>query len=232
MKLIAHRSGPVSFPEQTIQSAREALSLGADMVEIDVRQTSDGVIAISHDLNVSRVFGTDDEVCRMTGEKFLALRHAKDASFGSHLLEDYLRCGVKPLLIHIKERQLIGDMLFLLKKYRYTDQVVLGVQHVESVHQIRAFDPSIRILSFGGSPDDVPAYIEAGVDYIRLWEGWLTPERVQQVKNSPSGLWVMSGCTDGCPVGEPTAENLRKIAVFEPDGILVNDVRFAKEVLK
>ena len=219
MKLIAHRSGPVSFPEQTIQSAREALALGADMVEIDVRQTSDGVIAISHDLNVSRVFGTDDEVCRMTGEKFLALRHAKDASFGSHLLEDYLRCGVKPLLIHIKERQLIGDMLFLLKKYRYTDQVVLGVQHVESVHQI------------GGSPDDVPAYIEAGVDYIRLWEGWLTPERVQQVKNSPSGLWVMSGCTDGRPVGEPTAENLRKIASYEPDGILVNDVRFAQEVL-
>ena len=37
MKLIAHRSGPVDYPEQTILSARQALELGADMVEIDVR---------------------------------------------------------------------------------------------------------------------------------------------------------------------------------------------------
>lgn len=31
MKIIAHRSGLVTCPEQTIASAREALRLGADM---------------------------------------------------------------------------------------------------------------------------------------------------------------------------------------------------------
>jgi len=231
MKLIAHRSGPMTHPEQTIQSAHEAKALGADLIEIDVRFTADRQLAICHDPNTNRVFGKDSLVCNLTAGQFLALRHAGDAAYGAHLLEDYLRCGIAPLLLHVKEKEVIGDMLEMLRRYDYTHKAVIGVADVESARQIRAFDPSIQILSFAPRPEDTEAFIAEKIDYIRLWEGWLTPERVQQVKASASRLWVMSGCTDGCPVGEPTAENLRKIAAYEPDAILVNDVRFAQQAL-
>ena len=232
MKLIAHRSGPCSFPEQTIASAREALALGADLVEIDVRYTADRQIAITHDQNVSRVFGEDVHVCDLTAVQFRALRHASDASFGSHLLEDYLRCGVAPLLIHIKETELIEDMMHLLARYDYLDRVVLGVQRVDSVQLIRSMNPHVCILSFGPSPEAVADFIAAGVDYVRLWESWLTPDRVRRVKDSPAKLWVMSGAAEeGYPVGEPSPEGLRRIAACEPDGILINNLRYAKQVL-
>ena len=48
MLKIAHRSGPVSYPEQTVASAIEALSFGADIIEIDLRLTSDGELAVTH----------------------------------------------------------------------------------------------------------------------------------------------------------------------------------------
>ena len=35
--IIAHRCGPGRFPEQSLASARHALALGADLVEMDVR---------------------------------------------------------------------------------------------------------------------------------------------------------------------------------------------------
>ena len=37
--LIAHRGGPEVYPEQTVQSCRDALSAGADMAEMDIRSS-------------------------------------------------------------------------------------------------------------------------------------------------------------------------------------------------
>ena len=72
MKWIAHRSGPTVYPEQTIASARHALENGADIVEIDVRFTADKRIAVSHDKNLSRVFGEDLECHANTRLRFLS----------------------------------------------------------------------------------------------------------------------------------------------------------------
>lgn len=228
MKIIAHRSGPTIYPEQTIHSAREALRLGADMVEIDVRMTSDQRIAISHDQNLSRVFGADLNVNLIPCEQFLAQRHQADRSYPAHLLEDYLRCGIFPLLIHVKETAVIAPMLDLIDRHGCAEKVTLGVADVESVQQIRAHDARIGILSFAKHVEDTESFIAAGVDYVRLWEGWLNEERVQLVKNSPAQLWVMSGHTEGTPVGEPSDEGLKKILTFQPDGILINDIRRLK----
>ena len=230
MKWIAHRSGPANFPEQTILSARDALSAGADAVEIDVRFTKDARLAVSHDQNLNRIFGTDRNIGDMTAAEFLSLRHTSDPGCPAHLFEDYLKCGIVPLLIHIKENRVIAPLLETVAAYGASQHVILGVSDLDSVTQIHSFDPQIKILSFAPSPDDTAGFIAAGVDYIRLWEGWLTPERVQLVRDSRCGLWIMSGGTDGREVGEPTAEQLKAILAYRPDGILINNIPFAHRV--
>ena len=75
MKIIAHRSGPTVFPEQTIRSALFAKENGADLVEIDVRFTKDKKLAVSHDENAARVFGVDKNIGEMSSDEFAALRH-------------------------------------------------------------------------------------------------------------------------------------------------------------
>lgn len=53
--LIAHRGGAGLAPENTTTAFREALELwGADMVELDVRTTRDGVLVVLHDEMVDR----------------------------------------------------------------------------------------------------------------------------------------------------------------------------------
>ena len=231
MVIIAHRSGPVNYPEQTVQSAREALSLGADVIEIDVRLTFDGVLAVCHDPNAKRVFGVDKEIAQMTSAEFRTLRHVKDPAFCSHLFEDILKTGVAPLLIHIKSvagtapEAIISELVRLVEKYDYTDRVIFGIPSTKYISVIREMNDKIRILSFGDR-DKTDDFISAGIDYIRHWEEWLEPEVVEKVKSSNSKLWVMSGIKGA--VGYPTEEGLRKILSFEPDGILINDVRILK----
>lgn len=47
--MIAHRGASITRPENTIAAFREARRLGADMVELDVRRTADGTLAVHHD---------------------------------------------------------------------------------------------------------------------------------------------------------------------------------------
>jgi glycerophosphoryl diester phosphodiesterase len=53
--VIAHRGASVAERENTIAAFRAARRLGADMVELDVRRTADGALAVHHD---ARIDGT------------------------------------------------------------------------------------------------------------------------------------------------------------------------------
>lgn len=50
----AHRGFSAHYPENTMASFRAAADAGADMIELDVRFTKDGVAVISHDARVNR----------------------------------------------------------------------------------------------------------------------------------------------------------------------------------
>lgn len=233
MKIIAHRCGPTVYPEQTMTSARFALYCGADMVEVDVRYTSDKHIACSHDGNAKRVFGVDKLVKDMTGEEFLSLRQVKDKGFGSHLFEHYLQCGVKPLLIHVKEEEVLPDLLDMLARYDYLDDVVLGLMKTDAVRLVKEYDKNIKVLAFMPKVEDIPAYAEAGVDYIRLWEDWMSDDTVSAVRKYPVGLWIMIGKNAlDSDVGVTTPDGLQKVLDYGVDGILINDIGLLQEALE
>ena len=51
---IAHRGASSEAPENTLAAVRRAVQLGADMVEVDVQRTSDGVLVLMHDATLTR----------------------------------------------------------------------------------------------------------------------------------------------------------------------------------
>lgn len=52
--IIAHRGASAYYPENTLVSFEGAITLGADMVELDVQLTSDGKAVVFHDEKISR----------------------------------------------------------------------------------------------------------------------------------------------------------------------------------
>jgi glycerophosphoryl diester phosphodiesterase len=57
--LVAHRGANLQAPENSMPAFRRALELGADVLETDVRATSDGAIVASHDPSGARTAGVD-----------------------------------------------------------------------------------------------------------------------------------------------------------------------------
>ncbi|MBX7255408.1 MAG: glycerophosphodiester phosphodiesterase family protein [Candidatus Hydrogenedentes bacterium] len=63
---VGHR-GTVTFaPENTIPAFNKAIELGADLLEMDVRETKDGHLVIMHDGTVKRTTGEKGAISQMT----------------------------------------------------------------------------------------------------------------------------------------------------------------------
>ena len=81
--LCAHRGLMATHPENTLPAFREALRLGAHMIEFDLRLTKDGVIALMHDAKVDRTTDGEGRFADMTLAELRALDAGmrKDARF-------------------------------------------------------------------------------------------------------------------------------------------------------
>jgi glycerophosphoryl diester phosphodiesterase len=81
--LCAHRGGMATHPENTLPAFREALRLGAHMIEFDLRLTRDGALALMHDARVDRTTDGTGRFSDMTLDELRRLDAGvrKDARF-------------------------------------------------------------------------------------------------------------------------------------------------------
>ena len=69
---IAHRGDPVGQRENTLEAFRAAVAAGADMIELDVRRTADGVPVVVHDATLDRIWGVARAVGALTADEVRA----------------------------------------------------------------------------------------------------------------------------------------------------------------
>jgi glycerophosphoryl diester phosphodiesterase len=74
---MAHRGGAALAPENTMLAFQNALALGADVLELDVRASRDGELVVIHDETVDRTTDGSGKVAEMT----LAQLQALDAGY-------------------------------------------------------------------------------------------------------------------------------------------------------
>lgn len=66
MLVCAHRAYHKNYPENSISAIQDAIYKGVDMVEIDVRKTSDGEIVLMHDATIDRTTNGSGKVSDYT----------------------------------------------------------------------------------------------------------------------------------------------------------------------
>lgn len=71
--VVAHRGFHRDVPENSLASVTATAEIGADLVEIDVRQTSDGVLVVMHDGTVDRTTDGSGDVEALTFAEIEAL---------------------------------------------------------------------------------------------------------------------------------------------------------------
>ncbi|AKG37977.1 hypothetical protein VK70_24950 [Paenibacillus durus ATCC 35681] len=72
--VIAHRGDWLNAPENTVPAIINAIDLGVDMIEIDVRRTRDGKLILMHDETVDRMTSGSGAVAELSYDELLSLQ--------------------------------------------------------------------------------------------------------------------------------------------------------------
>ena len=67
--IIGHRGASAVAPENTMAAFREAIAVGADGIEFDVRLARDGVPVVIHDSTLRRTGGLNKRVADLSAEE-------------------------------------------------------------------------------------------------------------------------------------------------------------------
>ncbi len=81
--VIAHRGAAAAAPENTLAAFRRAIDDGADLVELDVQESADGVVVVVHDSDLMKIGGSPLKVWEATAEQL------RDVDIGSHFSPEF-----------------------------------------------------------------------------------------------------------------------------------------------
>jgi len=139
---LAHRGDWSSAPENTVAAFRAAERAGANMVELDVRRTSDGRVAVVHDATLERVWGSPLEVAGATLEELLAVRRG---DHGVATLEDALACVSLPVMVDYSRADVVEPALEAIQSAGALDRVLFSGENLAGHRRIRVLAPDARI---------------------------------------------------------------------------------------
>jgi glycerophosphoryl diester phosphodiesterase len=120
--VIAHRGHSTGAPEQTLAAFAQAIELGADMIEADVRRTRDGRLVMCHDADVGR---TTDGTGHISGFTFDELRRLDAGSW----FDPMYRAERVPSLDELYELALESGAALCLEAKGETNDEQLAVAH-------------------------------------------------------------------------------------------------------
>ncbi len=137
---IAHRGGAAYAPENTLEACRHGIRLGADYLETDVRQTSDGRLVLMHDSSLRRTTGRSGRVENTPYDPTLP-------SF-----DDFLRLAKEHntrVFPEIKGRDIEGAVVQALAEHDMTERAVIpsfSAVALERVHRLAPEIPLCQLL--------------------------------------------------------------------------------------
>lgn len=186
MKLMGHRGARDQGPENTLKAFAAAIETGLKVVELDVHQSSDGVLMVHHDETLERTTNGKGLL-----RSFSSLELQKlDAGEGERIptlleaLDLLLSRGVE-VQVELKAPGLASHLSKALNEFSQSlDFVtVISFQH-QWLKDVKEMNPKLRTagLLFGAPVAIKELYQHARLSGLSFSVNWIDADLVQQVK--------------------------------------------------
>ena len=183
--LIAHRGGVVTdgVPECSLAAIRAASKAGYDLVELDIRESSDHEPIVFHDRNLTEACGVDGSVAELTGAELAEITYLKNGETISHLKDALSLCAQERMgvMLDIKGGQstaFFNQIVDLLERFGLTSATLC-------INGARAVRENLggRIMLTAGANTADAADGGPGSFWFGLASN-LTAERTQELKSA------------------------------------------------
>ena len=165
----AHRGANITHPENTLSAFKEAIRLGAHMIEFDVRMSKDGELVIIHDATVDRTTNGMGAVAELNFSELRQLDAGswKDLKYKGEKIPTFSEViNIMPknlwLNIHIKGGvEAAKKVAKIIIAENRKHQAVIACK-TEAVHAVQQIDNSILICNMERL-NDSEAYVDSTI---------------------------------------------------------------------
>ena len=233
IEVTAHRGASLNYPENTMSSFVGAKELGADWIELDVAQTKDNQIIVTHDTNLKRITGVNKKVWETNYDEIKDLDagsfFSKDYSFERiPLLEDvinYAKNNALKLNIELKptgyENNFEQNVIDIIVRNDFIDDCYLASQNYNVMENAKKYNNKIKtlyVMSFAYG--DILNFVDA--DSFSIEATSINKKLVNEIHSSGKAIfaWTIN-----------TEESIQNMINLNVDNIITDDITLAREVI-
>ena len=240
---IAHRGGLRFAPEHTLVAFQNALDVGADVLELDLHATQDGVVVVLHDDTVEGTTEGEGLVKRMTLEELKELDAGYDYRVGGEypyrgqgltiptLAEVLEAFPEECYTVEIKQTEpwIVDEVLAVFDEYGAAENAIFASFDDRVADAIRDDRPELMTgmgaaamaLFFSATDSQAEGYETPSQAAQAPWE-YLDAPLVERAHNADLLVhpWTVNG-----------EQNMRDLIEMGVDGIITDDPELLNEVL-
>lgn len=194
--VVAHRGAHNQYPENSFPAIREAIRLGVDFIEIDIRHTKDGHLVLMHDKTIDRTTNGTGLVADFTYDELKSFRLKNPDETVSDELIPLFRTvldefkGKTTFVLDVKTDRFSQVMDVVENQHAFSSSLIL-VYDLDRAVQLHAHNDQFRILMWGENEDFLPtlfAKLQPEAVHITDKMNSVSANRFIQAKGSRSYL--------------------------------------------
>lgn len=200
IKVIAHRGAHTELPENTIQAFEEAIEIGVDYIEVDLRTTKDGYLAVFHDGSLDRMTGIQGDFGDYDLKELqnMSLFHQGklNKEYRIPTFEEVLKISKGRVKIYLDFKTAdVQKTWKLIQKFGMDDQILVYVNHPLQQKDWGKIAPNVPLMmSLPDSVQDIESLkdfiSETDVDYFDGKCQDYTPEMIQAAQFLGKEIWI------------------------------------------
>lgn len=192
--IAAHRGGHLQAPENSLAAVDEAVAAGADIIELDVKVSADGVPFIMHDQSVDRTTNGHGNSEAFTYAEIRQLR-LKGSNAPPPTLLEMLQATCGRILVDLDMKtSKVGPVVAVIQGLKMLDQVMLFDSDDAILRQAQAMAPNLQIMPRLTTQKPIES-LHAGLQNITVVHGdplSLTPSNSAAIRAVPARIWANS----------------------------------------
>ena len=241
----------MDLPPNTIEAFQLALDHGADIIELDIWRSMDGVWVVIHDRNLLRITGVNKDITQMSFDEIQSLDAAYNFSdsSGNYLYRDkgykipsleevFKNFKNEKINIEIKDNRKLGlsDLVELIKKYQMKNKTLFVSFYYSVIKEFRKV--SKNEIATAASKSDIMRMIYFGkLPWYKIpFDAFQMPFYSKKVERYglKNPKWIENMRSRGLEIHYWTIDNykdIKKAFSIGASGVITNRPKVAYELL-
>jgi len=168
----AHRANHYTTPENSIAAIEASINKGIAFVEIDIKQSKDGVLLLMHDNTIDRTSNGSGNVSDYTLAELKQFNLEHEGNITSHQIPTFAEVlaaarGKIYLDLDVKIEN-FAKVFNEVKLYGMVDQVMFTLKNVSTAKSLVNNDERVIVMPIVNTQDDIEKYTMAGLNLAVL----------------------------------------------------------------